>query len=222
MENQDNRITAPVYAQIALDIALRITRGELKENTKVYGRSVMASEYGVSPETVRRAVKLLEDVGIMETRQNSGSRIISAAKAKEYVDKFSRRNEVRAYRKQLADLLAEQEALGRDISQVAEAIIRINEKFSDAFPFPIYETDVPAGSPLCGRTLGELNFWQQTMATVIAIRRGEQIILSPGPYAALGAGDTLVFIGELKCVEAVNALLRHDRRPVRKTQPPVE
>ena len=43
------------YLQIALDLATRIARGELAEGSRIYGRSVMASEYGVSPETIRRA-----------------------------------------------------------------------------------------------------------------------------------------------------------------------
>ena len=43
------------YLQIALDIAQRIAKGELPEGSRIYGRSLMASEYNVSPETVRRA-----------------------------------------------------------------------------------------------------------------------------------------------------------------------
>ncbi len=38
------------YLQIALDLASRIAGGELKEGSKIYGRSMMASEYGVSPK----------------------------------------------------------------------------------------------------------------------------------------------------------------------------
>mgnify|MGYP000892165127 FL=1 len=78
----DNVVVAPVYAQIALDIALRISKGELKENSIVYGRSVMSSEYGVSPETIRRAMKLLEDMEIVGTKQNSGTVVLSSEKAK--------------------------------------------------------------------------------------------------------------------------------------------
>ena len=43
------------YLQIARDLAGRIARGELEEGSRIYGRSVMASEYSVSPETIRRA-----------------------------------------------------------------------------------------------------------------------------------------------------------------------
>jgi K+/H+ antiporter YhaU regulatory subunit KhtT len=204
----DATIIAPVYSQIALDIALRIERGELKENTKIYGRSIMASEYGVSPETIRRAMALLEDTGVVEIRQNSGSVIISAEKARAYVKKFGERNEVRTYKQKLKELLAQQDSLSRSISETAGMLVRVNERFSQTTPFPNYETDVPNDSSVIGRTLGELRFWQQTSATVIAIRRKDQIILSPGPYAALMAGDTLIYIGDIKCPDAVNAFVQ--------------
>lgn len=199
----NNRIISPIYSQIALDIALRITRGELKENTKIYGRSVMASQYGVSPETVRRAMKLLEDMQVVEIKEKSGALILSVDNATKYVEKFSVYNDIRSHQRYLKGLLADQDKLTQKIAEEAEAIIRINEKFSKSNPFNNYELDVPGTSPLIGKTLGELKFWQETGATVIAIRRGEHIILSPGPYAILESEDTLIFVGELKCVEIV-------------------
>lgn len=203
----DNRITPPVYSQIALDIALRITRGELKENTKVHGRSVMASQYGVSPETIRRAMKLLEDMQVVEVKQHSGAIILSADNAANYVEKFSAQNDIREHQRALKQLLREQQLLTQKITEQANAIVRINEKFSKTNPFNNYEVDVPADSPLLGKTLGELKFWQETAATVIAIRRSDRIILSPGPYAVLQADDTLIFVGDLSCITAVEAFI---------------
>ena len=60
------------YLQIALDLAGRIARGELAEGSRIYGRSVMASEYSVSPETIRRALRLLADMKVVEVRPQSG------------------------------------------------------------------------------------------------------------------------------------------------------
>ena len=37
------------YLQIALDLAGLIAKGELPEGSRIYVRSVMASEYSVSP-----------------------------------------------------------------------------------------------------------------------------------------------------------------------------
>jgi len=202
-----SHVVPPVYSQIALDIALRITRGELKENTRVYGRSVMSSEYGVSPETIRRAMKLLEDMQIVEVKQNSGVLILSAQKAQKYVERFSAQNDIRSIQKNLNELLQQQQDLCRQITVVADSIVRINEKFSQTNPFNNYEASVPTDSPRIGKTLDNLKFWQQTSATIIAIRREGKIILSPGPYAVLQPNDILIFAGDIKTIEAVNDFL---------------
>lgn len=198
-----NNIAAPVYAQIALDIALRIAKGELKENTKVYGRSIMSSEYGVSPETIRRAMKLLEDMHIVDIKQNSGAFVLSAENAKEYVAKFGEQNNIRSMQKKLINLIEQQKNTNQQIIDIADSILRINEKFSETNPFNNYEVVIPTNSGIIGHTLGELNFWQETRATIIAIRRGDQIILSPGPYVLFEAEDTIIFVGDISSIKAV-------------------
>jgi len=203
LHNNSNNIIPAVYSQIALDIALRIARGELKENTKIYGRSVMSSEYGVSPETIRRAMRLLEDMKIVEIKQNSGVLILSAENARRYVERFSAQSDIRTMQRNLGELLGQQEALCRQITETAGSIVRINERFAQNNPFSNYEAEVSARSSLIGHTLGDLMFWQQTRATVIAIRRGGKIILSPGPYAVLQEGDIIIFVGDMNSVKAV-------------------
>lgn len=203
-----SHIVPPVYSQIALDIALRITRGELKENTRIYGRSVMSSEYGVSPETIRRSMKLLEDMQIVEVKQNSGALILSSKRAQEYVERFSAHNDIRSIQKKFNELLQQQQELCHQIAVVADSIIRINEKFSQTNPFNNYEAAVSPDSPCIGQTLSDLKFWQETGATILAIRRGGGIILSPGPYAVLQADDIIIFAGDLKSVEAVDDFLK--------------
>ncbi|MFA9376569.1 MAG: TrkA C-terminal domain-containing protein [Lachnotalea sp.] len=203
----DNNIVAPVYSQIALDIAMRITRGELKENTKVYGRSVMSSEYGVSPETIRRAMKLLDDMQIVEIKHNSGTTILSAEKAKSYVEKFGAQNDIRLMKKNLNALLSQHEDLNQQISDVVNSIVRMNEKFSKTNPFYNHEVSIPPNSSIIGRTLAELNFWQETKATVIAIRRDDKIILSPGPYLLILADDIIIFVGDIISTQAVSEFI---------------
>lgn len=199
----DNNIVPPVYAQIALDIAYRIANGELRENSKVYGRSIMSSEYGVSPETIRRAMKLLEDTHIVDIKQNSGAFVLSAENARQYVAKFGEHNNIRSMQKKLVNLLEQQKITNQQIIDIAGSIARINEKFSKTNPFNNYEVVIPMDSKIIGHTLGELNFWQETRATVIAIRRDDKIILSPGPYVQFEAGDTIIFVGDTSSIEAV-------------------
>lgn len=202
-----NSISQPLYSQIALDIASRIARDELKEKTKIYGRSVMSSEYGVSPETIRRSLKLLSDMEIVDVKHNSGAVVLSREKAIKYLERFNSRVDIHLYQKQLGGLLEEQTLLAKKIDESVRSLISINEKFSRTHPFQNYELEIPPTSPVIGLNIGELKFWQRTGATVIAIRRGDKIILSPGPYAVLHANDIIIFVGDLTAPEAARAFV---------------
>jgi K+/H+ antiporter YhaU regulatory subunit KhtT len=206
------RATSPVYAQIAFDIAKRIAGSELKENARIYGRSLLASEYGVSPETIRRSLRLLADMGIVEIRQNSGGIVLSREKAKQYTLRFNEYMDVRALQKRLRALLIEQEKTSREILDIADSIVYTNEKFHKHNLFQAYEVNVPEASPLCGTTLHAADFWQHTGATVIAIRREDRVILSPGPRLEVRAGDWLVYIGDTAAIDAVEAFVESKER----------
>ena len=75
----------------------------------------------------------------------------------------------------------------------------------------LYEALIPDNSDKVNRTIGEIRFWQATAATIVAIKRGEETIISPGPYAALRAGDILVYVGPPSSVEAVRKFLTNGR-----------
>lgn len=197
----------PVYARVALDIASRIARGEFREQSKIYGRSVMSSEYGVSPETIRRSLKLLADMDIVEIKQNSGAIVLSREHALAYVERFQEHEDVRGLHRKLKELVSKQEQDSRDMLALIENIMHTSEKFTKTNPFQTYETDVPSHSPRIGQSLGEMNFWQATGATIIAVRRPGKIVLSPGPYAELCAGDRLIFVGDVQCIDAVEQFL---------------
>ena len=62
----------PQYLRIALDVAEKIAAGELEERQRLSGRSLLASEYAVSPETVRKALRLLANMKVVEVREKSG------------------------------------------------------------------------------------------------------------------------------------------------------
>lgn len=200
-------IRAPQYLQIALDIASRIARGELKENHKIYGRSVMASEYGVSPETIRRAMKLLSDMEVVSVLPKSGIVVRSADKAQQYMDRFGKNADIRSLQVKLKKMIGEHAELGQRIAKTASSIAKLEDKISVAAPFRTYEVQISEGAKVVGSNLAQLQFWHATGATIIAIRREGNIILSPGPYAQLLAGDIVVFIGDLAAVTAAEAFV---------------
>lgn len=199
----DEKVATPVYLKIALDIASRIARGEFKENSKIYGRSIMSSEYGVSPETIRRALKLLSDMNVVEIKQSSGAIVLSRKSAQEYINRFKGRESTQSLNLQLNKLVDEQKKLSKNIISISKMITRSSVKWSHSDPLKNFEVDVGNNSPVVGKSINELNFWHATGATIVAIRRGKEIILSPGPYAVLSENDTIIFIGDQSAVNAV-------------------
>lgn len=197
-------VVAPLYLKIALDIASRIARGELAEKSKIYGRSVMSSEYGVSPETIRRSLKLLSDMDVVEIRQSSGAVVLSKKNAQVYIDRFKGQVSIHSLHAQLKNLVADQNRINKQITDISDLITRTSVKWSRHNPLQNFEINIDEESPVAGKSISDLNFWHATGATIIAIRRNDTIILSPGPYAIITAQDTLVFIGDQSAVNAVN------------------
>ena len=197
------------YLQIALDLATRIAKGELAEGSRIYGRSVMASEYNVSPETIRRALRLLADMKVVEIKPQSGAIVLSADSARRYIKNFEEGADVHAMRAQLKSLLEEYDQLSRRLTETVTALIKSRETFAAAGePLPNYEVPVPKDSPLIGKSIGALKFWQSTGGTIVAIRRGQTVILSPGPYAELYGGDVIVLVGSPAAAEAAHRLVQ--------------
>lgn len=200
--------TSPQYLKIALDIAARIARGELPEGSTIYGRSVMASEYGVSPETIRRSLHLLADMKVVEIKHQTGVKVVSADSARRYIANFAESSDVHSLREHLRDLLAEHQDLTTRIADTVTALLQARKTFSAAHdPLPTYEVSVPANSPVIGKTIGALSFWQNTGATITGIRRGKNVIVSPGPYAELYGGDVLLVVGAPAAAAAAQVIV---------------
>lgn len=191
------------YLQIAVDVATRVANGGLQEGVRLYGRSLMATEYGVSPETIRRALRLLADMKVLEVKPQSGAVVLSQDNAKRYIESFSEEADARTLRRQMREIMGEYEDLNRRLTEVSAALIQSQETYASASePLPNYEVPVPTGSPLIGKSIGTLKFWQSTGGTIVAIRRRQKVILSPGPYAELYDGDVIVLVGSLAAAEA--------------------
>lgn len=195
------------YEKIALDIANRIARRELAEGIRLSGRSVMSSEYGVSPETIRRSFSLLEEMNVVEVKHNSGVFVISQENANKYIAKYGRSKENRRLLSQIRHVLKEREAIDKEFFSLARDLTDANDRFSASNPFPTYEYTLSEHSIAVGNTLGGLNFWQKTGGTVIAVRRDASILLSPGPAMILAAGDILIFVGTQDSLSETKKLL---------------
>lgn len=191
------------YLQIAVDVATRVANGDLEEGCRLFGRSMMASEYSVSPETIRRALRLLADMKVIDVKPQSGAVVLSRDNAKRYIENFGESADSRALRRQMHEILEEYSDLNQRLADVSAALIQSRETFASAAePLPNYEVSIPPDSPLIGKSIGTLKFWQSTGGTIVAIRRRQKVILSPGPYAELYDGDVIVLVGPPAAAEA--------------------
>lgn len=190
------------YTRIAISLAERIASGQLKEGDKISGRSKLSPEYNVSPETIRRALRLLADMKVVEVKEQSGVYVLSADNARRYLRNFEEKTDMRSKQQQLKQLLARQELLNHQMAALCRDILDETSQTPDSLPN--YSCRVPDHWPDSGVTIGALRFWQATGATIVAIRRNLSYIVSSGPYAELYAGDTVIFVGDAKAREAVS------------------
>lgn len=190
------------YLYIARDLAMRIAKGEFPEGERLFGRSMLASEYGVSPETIRRALRLLADMKVVEVKAQSGATVLSTDNAKRYLVNFEENASPQSLLQQFAELLDRYDEIHQQLSQFTRALLKNRPHVAAGEPLPNYEITVPRNSPVIGKSLGELRYWQCTGGTIVAIRRGGSVILSPGPYAELYDGDVIVLVGPPAAAEA--------------------
>lgn len=71
--NVDHDSAIPVYRQVAAFIAEQIERGKLAPGKPVPSESSLMGEYGISRDTVRRAMDVLREQELIVTVQGKGS-----------------------------------------------------------------------------------------------------------------------------------------------------
>ena len=203
----EHSIIKPIYQQIALDIAMKIANGEFSIGSKIHGRSTLAGQYNVSPETIRRAVILLQDMDVVNVSQGSGIVIKSQEEALKFIDRFNDIESIASLKIDLLKLLNSKNSIEKQMQITTEKIIDYSDRLRNISPYSPLEVELTAKCRLIGKTISEVKFWQNTGGTIIAIRRGKDIILSPGPYAELRVDDILVVVGDEGVLLRINKLL---------------
>lgn len=201
------RIESPVYQQIAVDIASKIASGKYPVGEKIKGRTTLAGYYNVSPETIRKAVCILEDVGVVLVRAGVGIEVVSAEKAKEYLSKYSDVSNLNSIKKNILEIIQDQNEQAKRLKDTVNELLDCTERFKDLNPFTPFEIEITKEAKYLNKTVSEINFWQNTMATIIAIKRNGKIILSPGSYATLKENDILYIIASEESYNRVKMFL---------------
>jgi K+/H+ antiporter YhaU regulatory subunit KhtT len=201
------KISSPRYQQIAIDIASKIIDKQYNVGDKIYARSSLASQYGVSSETARRAICILTDLGIVETTKGSGVVIKSNEKALAFVHQYNDIQTVNNLKKEILESVERQQNEFNFFNDRITRLIERTERFRSINPFVPFEIVITSETPYLNKTILDLNFWHNTNATVIAIKREDTMLMSPGPYAIFALHDIIYYIGDENCSERVEKFL---------------
>lgn len=191
------RVEMPRYIKISVDVATRIYKGEFSEGEKLRGRSILAGEYNVSPETIRKSMKLLEDKGVVVVNQGSGIIINSPEKAFQFVESFKEKESIGMLRSNMRKLLEQRSEVEKQIQELNDKIIDYAYRFkSSDYLIKPTEVKIPDKSYIIGKTIGESEFWHNTGGTIIGVKRDDEILISPGPYLEFKKGDKILVVGD--------------------------
>lgn len=195
VENQESENKTSKYEKIALDIAYSIVNDEWKTGDIIKGRSTLSGKYSVSPETIRRALKLLEELHVVEVIEKKGMLIKSKTAAVAYIKEYQSKDHVLSLRENIAKMIEEKRVIEDNMlvkldKLIEEAVLLKNV----GIIYPL-EFKIPEGSPLIGRSIGDIRFWEHTGATIIGINRTGELVLSPGPKLVFFEGDVVFYVG---------------------------
>ena len=104
--------------------------------------------------------------------------------------------------------------LDRKINRLIEQIVDYSEHYSYSDPLRKYELVVKEDSWIVNKTLRQVKFYQQTKATVIAIRRNQDFISTPEANLKIIANDVLIAVGSVEIADQVKAFLNRPEEKV--------
>ena len=202
------RSKTPNYIKIAVDIASRIVSNEFLEGTKITGRTTLVSIYKVSPETIRRSIALLKDMDVVKVNDKSGIIINSRKNAKTFIDKFKTQSDFSSINNETYELLKQKKLIDEKIEHNIKSIVEFATQLKNVENIIHFESTVEEGSIAVGKSIGELNFWHNTKATIIGIKRDNEIFVSPGPYFTIQVNDILVYVGQDEVLDNINNYIK--------------
>ncbi|WP_407313381.1 TrkA C-terminal domain-containing protein [Desulfosporosinus sp. SB140] len=182
------------YQEIAIDIAHAIMMGEYHEGEKIHGRSTLAGRYNVSPETIRRAIAILQNVGVVIVSQGVGITVTSKAMAEKFVKSFDQKGEIQVFLEDLKKLMDQRREndlkIESHLNKLQGYADRIMSRWLD-----VGEIEIGKNSPAIGKTLRDLRIRERTGTTIIAVVRDGVEQFSPEASFILRGEDVLLVAG---------------------------
>lgn len=194
------------YQEIAIDIAHAIVLGEYREGEKIRGRSTLAGRFNVSPETVRRAIAILQNVGVVEAAQGIGIRVNSRTLAEKFLRSFDQKGEMQVIQKELKDFYEQRKIIDQKIEAHLNKVMSYAERLVSRW-LDVGELVIEEGASVIDKTIRELKIRENTGVTVVAVVRDGCEHFSPSARFILKAGDTLLVVGSAEGQSALQEML---------------
>lgn len=200
-------MTQPKYQQVAIEIAKRIVSGQYNEGEKLHARSTIAVNFHVSPETARKAIIILNDLGIVESKHGSGVYIISKIKAQNFIEEFEDVQNISTIKNDLFSSIKNQQSEYKNMMELLDILVQQTNRYNKDNLLKPYEFEV--SKKFDSATIQELNFWSRTGATIVAIysQIEDKLIISPGPLGQISKMDQVYFVGDELAFQRVQTLL---------------
>ncbi|MBY4764346.1 TrkA C-terminal domain-containing protein [Streptococcus uberis] len=191
-----SEVTTSKYQKIAVSVAQRIASGEYEVGEKLKSRTTIASTFNVSPETARKGLNILADLKILTLKHGSGAIVLSKEKAIEFINQYESTHSIAVIKEKIRQNIRHQQEGMEELSSLVNDFLMQSQNISKQFPLAPYEIIVNKDTDHFGKSIGVLNLWHQTGATVVAIEHEGQFLISPGPYAVIEKGDHIYFVGD--------------------------
>lgn len=198
------QVTIPRYLTIAVNLSSRIASGEIPEDEKLKGRSVLSTEYNVSPETIRRAMSILSDKKVVRVVPGKGIIVFSRKNALQFLESFKTNETITDLRKQLSIKFEEKKKIDENIIDLVNRIIQSSTDRRSDLIKPI-DIVIPENSHVIGKSIGELQIWHNTGATIIGIIQDNKVVISPGPYYEFHQNERVLIVGDANVINRFNS-----------------
>jgi GntR family transcriptional regulator len=112
----DARSPVPIYAQIAENVRVAVASGELEKGSGLPSVRALAAQLRVNPATVVQAYRELEEEGLVQMRQGSGTFVVDVAPERRA------RERTAAARRIVREMVSSAAALGLSIDDLQAAL----------------------------------------------------------------------------------------------------
>lgn len=185
----------PRYVEIAKDLAKKIEIETIIVDDVLKGRTLLSSEYNVSSETIRKAINILASEHIVRVKHGYGVIVISKENASKFLKKMQETSADNTLVEETNNLIKKRNELNEEISKNIALLVKKTSNTS-VKDIEFHELTITDDCWVINQTIGDVYFYNYTEATIVAIKRGDKLIVSPGPDFTFIANDVLIVVGK--------------------------